>query len=769
MRMIALLTATCLFAFTAAAQPPKTYAETKREQDWKKYQDDYIEGTRYNRNTPSRSNNNSSDNSAAQALADQWRRNSGRRTAAEQKEWEKGAAAREELRKQKEAAERERWRKLDREIAALNERRAKTEATRKTALDKNIAEYSALGFTAQEADRFAWAITTYPDGSRAPGTDAERAAVQKAVAARRKYNAIKSSGTYDELARLIPDMHAASLTAMQAWQDLALRFPEKREETEQWELWAMPAIFDRHPSDHPAVAYSQEKATERFFELFSRQPAAAIEAVQAFTADYYHPIYSSGMYDKMDTDEGRRWAEVMLLGTNNYSQHNRRDEWRKVMFESSWSAAYWKKKTNADWKALAEIAGISQIAVFERLTSLSRNLLALGGGRKGRLYSNYNLGPTYQFLWDEIADLAAAGEPSCMNAYGFTLASNPKSSGKDRKRGFRLLQQAVDSGVLWAPLNLLFLADAGVEDAPIVDSAFAQVKRFATKASAHQCYQLAYELKRRVEYKSIDPRHAAFASKLALQAAATGHAAAQSLYTRPDWIDIGIKPGTFIEGAWGTKYEGLTIPGQRTVFTNWAAAVKALPHFQQLARDSIGNKDVVSHWLRAGFMVFPRTHDFGSYYGSLNLPDTKLTAYTLKMNFVMVQNPLPDGLFGLTWHGPFQSGPTIYFMVNPAKRQYYFGSGGDGNAYKTYHTSRSFGRGYSDAIKTWNTQYYSTNEIGVERNGNLVKLVINGTVVETVDISPYAKVFENMSHVGYGFGEGKFSACITDFFVSVKE
>ena len=768
MRTYFILVCACLISLAAQAQPPKTYAETKREQDWKKYQDDFIEGTRYNRNTPSRSNSNT-DNSAAQALADQWRRNSGRRTAAEQKEWEKNAAAQQEQRKREEAARLEKEKKLAAAIADFNASRATKESTRKPALDKNITSYAALGFNVQEADRFAWVITDFPDGSKAYVSDEERNAALKAVAAAQKYKAIKNTATYDELARLIPDMHAASLTAMQAWQDLGRRFTEKKSETERWEFYAMPAIFERHPNEHPAVEDFQEQATERFFELFARHPAAAIEAVSAFAVDYYHPLYRSGMYNKMNTDEGRRWAEVMLLSTNNYNSGNRRDQWRKEMFESDWSVAYWKKKTNADWMALSEMADIAPIFVFERLAYTSRNRLVLGSGKKGAPQTNNYFGAPYQFLWDEIADLATAGEASCMNAYGFYLASNKKSSAKERRRGIQLLRHAVDTGVIWAPLNLLFLAEAAVQDTDPVDSAEAAAKRFMATVSPFQSYMVANELKGLVERRYIDARHAKFAYSLARQAANAGHEKGLNLFTRPDWLDIGVRPGILLEKDWGKKYAGLVVPGQHTLFTSWPSAVEALPHFKSFIRDSMENKDVVTFQHKDAFVVFPRTTNVGGYTAGLNLASTKLTAYTLKMNFSMIQNPLPDGFFGLSWRGPSQSNPAIYFMINPAKRQYFFGSLGYNSQFKIYHTSRSDGKGFSNAINTWDTQYYSSNEIGVERNGNQVKLSINGTVVETIDISPYPNVFENMSNVGYGYGEGKFSAWIRDFFVSVKE
>ncbi|GAA4342056.1 hypothetical protein [Flaviaesturariibacter amylovorans] len=764
---------------SALAQPAtgKTYAETKREQDAKKYQSDYIDGTRYNRNSSSRSSSSSGSGDAAQQLADQWRRNSGRRTEAEQRAWEAGATAREEYRKRMEAEERERKlasMKVDPAAAERARQEAARleaqEAARKPLVEKKVAEYVGLGFHGQEARRFAEAVTNYPDGRNSKYLEADRVAARKAEAARKKYNAVKNTATYEELASLIPAMHAASTTSMQAWQDLARRFPEKKSETERWEFWAMAALFDRHPSEHPDVAGLQQKATGRFFELFAREPAAAIESVGAFTVDYYHPLYMGAIYNKMETEEGRRWAEVLLLGTTNNSPYNRRNEWRKVMFESGWSVDYWKKKTNADWEALADMANLPQIAVFERLAGVPRNRLALGAGQKGLPRTNNQFQDAYGFLWKEIADLAAAGEPSCMNAYGFLLASDGKSSGKERKRGFTYLQQAVDSGVLWAPLNLLFLAEMEKEGAPHPDSAYADVRRRLERASAHYQYLVAAELKARLEDKSIDKKHVYLAKTLALWAADGGHTAGQALNLRPDWVDLAMTPGIVEEKDWGRKYEGLVVPGQRTLFTSWPAAVTALPNFKSLTYEYLDSKTDISFPHKEAFVVYPRTLQIGARWGDLQLPDPKVGAYTFKMNFSMVQNPSPDGFFGLSWHGPTNDVPIVFFMINPARREYYFGAGGNGRLYEPYHKPKQYmGNGYSTAINPVNSVFYSSNEIGFERNGNQVKLLINGTVVEVIDISKYAPVFEKMSHVGYGYKEGKFGAWIRDFFVSVKE
>ncbi|RYY45117.1 MAG: hypothetical protein EOO06_17060 [Chitinophagaceae bacterium] len=77
----------CVCIQTNAQLTGKTYAETKREQANTQYNKDFIEGTRYNRNSSSRSTGNAAANEEARKLADQFKRNKGQMTESDKAYW----------------------------------------------------------------------------------------------------------------------------------------------------------------------------------------------------------------------------------------------------------------------------------------------------------------------------------------------------------------------------------------------------------------------------------------------------------------------------------------------------------------------------------------------------------------------------------------------------------------------------------------------------------------------------------------------------------
>jgi type II secretory pathway pseudopilin PulG len=169
-----------------------------------------------------------------------------------------------------------------REYEQADKRKAayENESIRAPKVKALAADIEAKGFTPTEAFAMAYRIVPPVNGAVAAGIP-EMRRMEEAQRALTRFGERRSAGSYGELAVLARSFEIATITALNAQQLLAARFPEKARETEMAELLAMPYIWG---GTKTAVTLMQgERATEgekreaidRYRELSAKYPEEA--------------------------------------------------------------------------------------------------------------------------------------------------------------------------------------------------------------------------------------------------------------------------------------------------------------------------------------------------------------------------------------------------------------------------------------------------------------------------------------------------------------
>ncbi|GAA4320766.1 hypothetical protein [Flaviaesturariibacter amylovorans] len=491
----------CLFHLSARAQlSGKTYAETKREQANAQYNKNYIEGTKYNRNTPSRSSGKV-DDEAARALAEKFRHNAGKGPAAAPKvEAPKPTA--EQLELQKQEADRKQREDYQRAQAAYQRQQSKQEreAARKAARVEYFTEMKAIGLT--EGEAWCFAINAIP-------TDADRDAewnwnVRKKLSALKdaytRFTAARATGTYVELAALAETFKIAGYSYLKAQQFLATRFPEKTAETERAQLVGLfyfySGTFERHPIYTEAQYANRTPAQVAelealFLELYTRHPEAALQSCA--TAEGMSPVHSlySKAKEKGDRDAQLRLAELgFRIPERGYKW---KDACREFPHHLTNLTGYLEGKPAAYWIEVGKAQGRDAATVIaDRGDQLIEIEKAVVKGGKPQI--DADIDEVFLERWmPSLQKLAAAGDPSGLNALG-VLSFGGKIRRSGRKEAIAYWQQAAAAGYYPAHLNLLRYTAAGLKDAPDKTTVMQEFLAYTSQATPQQLYKIARAL-----------------------------------------------------------------------------------------------------------------------------------------------------------------------------------------------------------------------------------------------------------------------------------
>ncbi|RYY96402.1 MAG: hypothetical protein EOO11_13560 [Chitinophagaceae bacterium] len=453
-----LLLFTMLATGARAQLTGKTYAETKREQANKKYNEDFINGTKYNRNTPSRSSR-SGDDEAAKALAEKFRHNAGKGPAggtalpaaevpaptAEQLEAQRAEAKRiadERFRARKAYADR---------YFAQKEKEATLSADRAAA----YKDLLLAGLTEQEA--WCFAVQAQPGYETEKSMNKEwlrqvRRRVDRMKTAYSAFMDTRATAAYEPLAKGALEFERAGYSYVKAQQFLATRFPEKARACELAQLrgifYFYSGTFESYPI-YTAMQYKNATAAQLteledlFLELYAKHPEAALGACA--TADNQNPV--RGLFAragvKGSVEEQTRFAEMgMHIPARWYSWREACGRFHKFLaglpgYLDQQPASYWIELGTVRNRGAAAVIA----AMDERFPALHRITV-----EKGKLRIDDSIDDAFVDRWlPVLRKVAGAGDASALNTLG-VLAAGGKIRKHGKKEAVEYWQQAAAGG-----------------------------------------------------------------------------------------------------------------------------------------------------------------------------------------------------------------------------------------------------------------------------------------------------------------------------------
>lgn len=475
-----------------AQQTGKTYAETKREQDNRQYNKDYIEATKYNRNASTKnSSTGSGDKDAAKKLADQFSRNSGRMPDSDKEYWrlkeqtklnmeqqriENNRSAREFARAE---AQRMKY------VRQLEREKANADAARAVERNKMLE----AGLTPPEAYNLAWYMI--------PGTGIEREpATQKFIADKmlwvsesyKQFVRSRDVEEYDTLAKLAQGFIYAGYSHVKAQQYLAIRFPAKEKETTMGMLAGMNVFYSGSFEVLTRAQYdnaSSEQKSEMealFLDIYQDYPAEALKA--CYTYERYNPVRDLFRKEKLQA----RKIEFAEMGLR--IPGGERTEYLNYLNSFP---GYFENKPVVYWNDHESPTSGGAATLITSLSKTYHNLHAVSfeKGKLEKIEISEDMKKSWSKLLKKIAD---SGNVSALNMVG-VLAATGNMRKMDKEDAVDYWRKAAQAGSLHGYLNLLKANAAGYKNIPSVEILKQDFTAMISKADAEQLYLMACMIK----------------------------------------------------------------------------------------------------------------------------------------------------------------------------------------------------------------------------------------------------------------------------------
>lgn len=470
------ITLLLLTTYATYAQPTpeyriKTYAETKREQENKVYNENYLNDIRNQRNSNVGSGGDV-DKQAAKELAEQFKRNAGKGINSELEKKRMEIADREK--REKEEAERK-WTENYNNLKAYYKN-----------LEPYTAQLKTKGITNGEA--FFLATVFHPTKqSKKPDDYVQEC--RDALVTLQLYNSHKQTENFETLIYEVLLFRELSITALYALDDLEKRFPDRISALDSarlsilngyWYYGKVEIYDDYEDRSQYYLSNDAEKAycLALFENLFQKYPAACFD-IEIQSYERYTPIMLlvEKYFNEKNKEKAFQWVDLYLLresannrwlfsgiekATKYYEQRN--IIWTKLYNPNlvSYGASskfefpdkentknfkefkkYYYDKPLADWKNRAALLNIpvGYLLKFPR-TVIDKNGSSL-------YYDNIgNLTGFDELIEKYVKDNLAENDPEAMNAWGVMLAS------KNKSEAIAWITKAAKAGSAWGIYNL---------------------------------------------------------------------------------------------------------------------------------------------------------------------------------------------------------------------------------------------------------------------------------------------------------------------------
>lgn len=340
-----------------------------------------------------------------------------------------------------------------REIAIMHYNRMKRNEEIVKSYGEKAEENMQQGFTSQEAYRLSRYSTLEPDGDT-KGLEAVNNAKDAFLLFKQNFE----TATFDELCALAQSFKLATYSCIVALRKIETRFPERKPELDTMVRSVLPHFYgykgvtDKlHDYEHIKKLQGDYVATQ-FTQLFELDPIATNDAAFKCIESPYDSYIVSVWIEKNKNKLSDKFLMILrseevksnkvdpneYYNTSYYKTYYQQD-----IHKLAGCAKYFrshrehlKKLTLTDWQAISRSKGIAATDIMPYLVISAwephrtlRTFEAYYGTKEDGYDEFYFFDEGYGFP-DMIKQLALAGDPAAMNAYGVRIASRIAKTAK---------------------------------------------------------------------------------------------------------------------------------------------------------------------------------------------------------------------------------------------------------------------------------------------------------------------------------------------------
>lgn len=416
------------------------------------------------------------------------------------------------------------------EIATMHYNRTKRNAELVKSYGEKAEENMQLGFTSQEAYRLSRYSTLEPDGDT-KGLEAVNNAKDAFVLFKENFE----SATFDELCALAQSFKLATYSCIVALRKIETRFPERKSALDTMVRSVLPHFYGYNGVTDKLQDYEHinkvqgDYVATQFTQLFELDPIATNNAAFKCIESPYDSYIASVWIEKNKNKLSDKFLMILRseevksnkIDPNEYydaSYYKRyyQDDIHKLAGCAKYFRAHrehLKKLTVTDWQAISRAKGIAATDIMPYLVISAwephrtlRTFEAYYENRDGSFDEFYFFNEGYGFP-DMIKQLALAGDPAAMNAYGVRIVSRIAKTAKiPQMEAVDWFIKASKAGDFAAVINLCRAFDRdvpGYDSDENADRIADEIVRYFEAADAETAYRGAMTYTEGVSWESV--------------------------------------------------------------------------------------------------------------------------------------------------------------------------------------------------------------------------------------------------------------------------